>query len=192
MPLHWGCNKHEFRHVWNSSVHDALCRWGYQMNGTLASNAELSHHARGATLKTAGATRGSMVGINAMNHTIIKITTAVVDHGREAATRSGSKSTQKSQNGDRVADKKSEDTRARFCVDLSGVSSMFIELPLMSLARSFGPSPLAQQHNPAAQKDRVATDAYTEETVKQNKNEATQHKSRHSVLPRQRDYQTSY
>jgi hypothetical protein len=34
-------------------------------------------------------------------------------------------STQKSQNGDRVADMKSEDIRARFCVDFA-VSSMFL------------------------------------------------------------------
>src|SRR5882724_9763963 len=58
--------------------------------------------------------RGSMVGINAMNHTVIKTTTAVVDHGSEIATRSGSRSTQKSQNRDRVTAKKSEDTFARF------------------------------------------------------------------------------
>src|SRR5260370_25616009 len=72
--------------------------------------------------------RDSMVGVNAMNHTIIKTTTAVVDHGSEVATRSGSRSTQKSQNRDRVADKKSEDTRARFWVDLCAASSMFIQL----------------------------------------------------------------
>jgi hypothetical protein len=71
--------------------------------------------------------RGSMVEVNAMNHTIIKITTAVVDHGREAATRRGSKSTQKSQNRDRVADKKSQDTSALFRVDLSAASNMFIK-----------------------------------------------------------------
>src|SRR5260370_24212665 len=81
--------------------------------------------------------RGSMVGINAMNHTIIKTTTAVVDHGREAATRSGSRSTQNSQNRDRVADKSSEDMPARFRRDLSVTSSILILLQLLSLARSF-------------------------------------------------------
>jgi len=76
-----------------------------------------------------------MVGINTKNQIIIKIATAVVDHGMEAATRTGYMSTQRSQNGDRVADKKSEDTLARFCVDLSAASTMFIQLPLLSLAR---------------------------------------------------------
>src|SRR5207247_5970610 len=92
--------------------------------------------------------RGSTVGINTKNQTIIKIATAVVDHGIEAATRTGYMSTQRSQNGDRVADKKSEDTFVRFCVDSSAASSMFIQLRLLVLARSFGPPPLAQQHNP--------------------------------------------
>jgi len=54
-----------------------------------------------------------MVGINTKNQTIIKIATAVVDHGMEAATRTGYMSTQKSQNEDRVADKKRERTFAR-------------------------------------------------------------------------------
>src|SRR5256884_1777317 len=93
---------------------------------------------------------GSMVGISTKNQTIMKIATAVVDHGMEAATRTGYMSTQKSQNEDRVADKKSEDTFVRFCVDSSAASSMFIQL--RSLARSFGPSPLAQQHIPVARK----------------------------------------
>src|ERR1700730_16774228 len=79
--------------------------------------------------------RGSTVGINTKNQIIIKIATAVVDHGIEAATRTGYMSTQRSQNGDRVADKKSEDTLARLCVDLSAASTMLIQLPLMSLAR---------------------------------------------------------
>jgi hypothetical protein len=41
------------------------------------------------------------------------------------------------------------------------------------------------------EKDRVATDASTGETMKQNKNGVTQHQSRHSILPCQREYQTS-
>jgi hypothetical protein len=48
--------------------------------------------------------RGSTVGINTINQMIIKMATAVVDHGMDAATRTGYMSTQKSQNGDRVAD----------------------------------------------------------------------------------------
>src|SRR2546429_7084358 len=80
--------------------------------------------------------RGSMVGINTKNQTIIKIATAVVDHGIEAATRTGYMSTQRSQNGDRVADKKREDIFARCCVDFVA-SSTFMQLGLMSFARSF-------------------------------------------------------
>src|SRR5262245_31125620 len=83
---------------------------------------------------------GSMVGTNTKNHMIMKIVTAVVDHGMEAATTTGYMSTQRSQNRDRVADRKSEDTLARFCADLSAASGMFM-LRLMSLTRPFGPSP---------------------------------------------------
>jgi len=68
---------------------------------------------------------GSMVGINTKNQTIIKIATAVVDHGMEADTRTGYMSTQKSQNEDRVADKKRENIFARCCVDFV-VSNTFI------------------------------------------------------------------
>jgi hypothetical protein len=71
---------------------------------------------------------GSTVGINAKNQRAIKTTTAVVDHGREAATKAGYKSTQRSQNGDRVADKKSENIRARPGVDLRVASNIFIRL----------------------------------------------------------------
>ena len=81
---------------------------------------------------------GSTVGINTKNQKIIKATTAVVDHGREAATKAGYMSTQRSQNGDRIADKKSESIRARLGVDFGVASNMFIRLQsaILSGARS--------------------------------------------------------
>src|SRR5439155_19288996 len=60
-------------------------------------------------------------------------------------------STQRSQNGDRVADKKSEDILARCGVDFAA-SNTFILLGLMWLARSFGRSRLIQQRNSAVLK----------------------------------------
>ena len=133
--------------------------WSLADHGPSAQSVPMTASAKNAIgRKQAGCLRerrnecGSMVGITTKNQTIIKIATAVVDHGMEAATRTGYMSTQKSQNEDRVADKKSEETLPRCCVDSSAASSMLIQLRLMSLARSFGPSPLARRHNPAARK----------------------------------------
>src|SRR5437899_10690250 len=119
-----------------------LTPWSLTGHGPSAHSVPMTASAKNAIgRKKAGCSRerrnecGSMVGINTKNQTIMKIATAVVDHGMEAATRTGYMSTQKSQNEDRVADKKSEDTFVRFCVDSSAASSMFTQLRSMSLAR---------------------------------------------------------
>src|SRR5450756_832994 len=95
---------------------------------------------------------GSTVGINTKNQAIMKIATAVVDHGMEAATRTGYMSTQMSQNGDRIADKKSEDTRARFCVDLSSAAGMFYTLMVDVAGPVILVVSVSPQRNPALRK----------------------------------------
>jgi hypothetical protein len=66
-----------------------------------------------------------MVGTNTKNQIIIRTATAVVDHGMEAATRTGYISTEKNHNRDRIADVKGEGILAGCWVDLAA-STMFI------------------------------------------------------------------
>ena len=129
--------------------------WNLADHGPSAHSVPTTASAKNATgrkqagcLRESRNERGSTVGINTRNQIIIKIATAVVDHGMEAATRTGYMSTQRSQNGDRVAAKKSEDTLARLCGDLSATSTMliqlvYIQLPLMSLGTQTQGAPRA-------------------------------------------------
>src|SRR3954464_6177116 len=81
--------------------------------------------------------RGSTVGINAINQRMIKTATAVVDHGREAATRIGYMSKQSSQKRDRRADEKSDDFTRRLvsaCTTsgmLTGLCGWAVRMPGM-------------------------------------------------------------
>jgi hypothetical protein len=109
--------------------------WSLADHGPSAHSVPTTASAKNATgrkeagcLRESRNERGSTVGTNTMNQMIIKTATAVVDQGMEAATRAGYMSTQRSQNGDRVADKKSEDALARFCV--SAAFTMLIQIPV--------------------------------------------------------------
>src|ERR1700687_2886 len=105
-----------------NSFATGLTPWSLSDHGPLAHSVPMTANAKNAIgrkqagcLRKRRSERGSMVGINAKNQRIIKIATAVVDHGREAAARTGYRSTQRSQNRDLAADKKCEENVARLC-----------------------------------------------------------------------------